>query len=142
MTSTPTLPPTGTPIPPLIVRPGELAAGHNFSVYLALTEDITQPFDFYFFVDTPAGPYTLYLDGRVKKGITPLYKNVKCFTKDYTTTVRPKVKVPASMKGKTVTFYAVVVQAGKKPSVSRVSDLAPDTLNVILMSQAPATINP
>jgi hypothetical protein len=141
-TGAPTLTPTTTPIPPLIVRPGELIAGQGFSVYLALTEDITQPFDFYFFVNTPAGDYTLYFDGKIDKGIKPLYKNVQSFTKDYITTVQPAVKMPAGMSGKTVTFYAAFIQAGKKTPVTRVSDLAADTAHVILMDKASAVVGP
>ncbi len=113
---TPTITPTPTPIPPLVVLPGTLTTGQPFSLYLALTEDITQPFDFYLIADTPAGEYMLYLNGKVKKGCNPIYKNVKSFTKDYITTVRPSVKIPASMKGKTITFYAAFVQAGKPPA--------------------------
>ena len=138
----PTTTPTATQFPSLIVRPGPLAAGQNFSVYLALTKDITQPFDFYFFVATPVGSYTLYLNGKITKGIVPLYRNVQSFTKDYITTVRPSVRIPAGMTGKTVTFYAVFTQAGKKPSVSRVSDLMPDTPHIILMDAASASVNP
>ena len=136
-TSTPTTRPTP---PPLVVVPETLTTGQTFSVYVALTEDITQPFDFYILADTPAGPYTLYLDGKVKKGITPLYKNVKSFTKDYITTVRPKVKIPASMKGKTITFYSVVVQAGKQPPVRKLSDLTPSTQYVILLARGSAVV--
>lgn len=109
----PTAIPTSTPIPPLVVRPSTLTVGQPFSLYLALTEDITQPFDFYLLAETPAGMYTLYLNGKVAKGIKPLYRNVPSFTKDYITTIRPPVKLPASMKGRTITFYALVVRAGK-----------------------------
>ena len=108
---------------------------------MALIEDLTQPFDFYLIVDTTAGPYTLYLNGNVKKGITPLYKNVKRFTKDYITTVRPKVKIPTSMNGKTVTFYAIFMQAGKVPPVRKLSDLTPTTPYVILMDKSSAVID-
>jgi hypothetical protein len=51
--------PTETPIPPLVILPGPLTTGQTFSLYLALTEDLTQAFDFYLLADTPAGPYTL-----------------------------------------------------------------------------------
>jgi len=102
---------------------------------LALTEDIVQPFDFYLLADTPAGPYTLYLNGKVKKGITPLYKNVKSFTKDFITTVRPSVKIPASMGGQTITFYTAAIDAGKKPPIKRLSELTPNTLYVIMMDK-------
>ena len=136
--SAPTITPTHTPIPPLVVLPGTLTTGQPFSLYLALTDDLTQAFDFYLLVDTPAGVYTLYLNGKVNRGITPLYKNVKSFTKDYVTTVRPVVRIPASMKGKTITFYAVFVEAGKKPPVSKLSDLRPATQYVILMAKCAA----
>ncbi|MCX6338942.1 MAG: hypothetical protein NTX71_03360 [Candidatus Aureabacteria bacterium] len=126
---------------PLVLLPSTLTVGQNFSVYLALTQDITQPFDFYILADTPAGPYTLYLNGKIKKGITPLYKNVQSFTKDFITTVRPAVKIPASMKGKTITFYTVIVQAGKKPPVKKLSDLTSTTQYVILMDKGAAVVN-
>ncbi|MCX6340615.1 MAG: hypothetical protein NTX71_11970, partial [Candidatus Aureabacteria bacterium] len=141
-TMSPTSTPTIRPTPTLqVVVPETLPTGQTYSVYVALTEDITQPFDFYILADTPAGPYTLYLDGKVKKKITPLYKNVKSFTKDYITTVRPAVKIPASMKGKTITFYSVVVQAGKQPPVRKLSDLTPSTQYVILLAKASAVVN-
>lgn len=142
-TGTPTLPPPVTPtptVPPLIVQPGKLTAGQPFSMCLALTEDVTKPFDFYLFADSPAGIYTLYLNGDVKKGITPLYRNVPRLSKGFATTVRPKVKIPAGMKGKTVTFYAVVVEAGKMPPVKRPSDLTPETLYVIYLGKDAAAI--
>ncbi|MEJ2745239.1 MAG: hypothetical protein P8123_06080 [bacterium] len=75
------------------------------------------------------------------KGITPLYKNVPSFTKDYITTVRPAVSIPASMEGKTITFYAAFIEAGKIPPVSKLSDLTPTTRYVILMDKSAAEIN-
>ena len=118
-----------------------MTTGQTFSVYVGLTEDITQPFDFYMLADTPAGVYTIYLNGKVEKGITPLYRKVKSFTKDYITTIRPKIKIPASMKGKTITFYAAFIQAGKKPPVKKLSDLTPTTQYVILMDKHAAVVN-
>ena len=149
ITPTPSITPTHTPtptftpttIPPLVILPSALTTGQTFSVYLALTEDITQSFDFYLLADTPAGPYTIYLNGKIAKGIKPLYRNVKSFLKDYITTVRPAVKIPASMKGKTVTFYSVIVQAGKMPPVKKLSDLTPATPYVILMDRKAAAVS-
>ncbi len=126
---------------PLVLLPSELIVGQIFSVYLALTEDITKPFDLYILADTPAGPYTLYLNGKIQKGIKPLYKGVKSWDKDFITTVRPSVKIPASMKGKTITFYVLVVEAGKMPPVKKLSDLTPTTQNVILMDKGVAVVN-
>jgi hypothetical protein len=108
---------------------------------VALIEDLTQPFDFYLFADSPAGIYTIYLNGKIQKGLKALYKNVPSFRKDYITTIRPAVKIPASMKGKTITFYAVFVQAGKMPPVKKPSDLTPTTQYVILMAKTSAVVN-
>jgi hypothetical protein len=46
------------------------------------------------------------------------------------------------MKGKAVSFYAVVVEAGKKPPVRRLSDLAPDTPYVTMMDKKTVTVGP
>jgi hypothetical protein len=118
-----------------------LTTGQTFSLYVALTEDITQPFDFYVLADTPAGIYTIFLNGKVKKGITPLYRNVPKFNAPYFKTVSPAVRIPASMKGKTITFYTVAVEAGKKPPVRKLSELTPTTKYVILMAKAAAVVN-
>ena len=59
----------------------------------------------------------------------------------YFATVRPAVKIPMSMRGKTFTFYAVAVDAGKMPPVKRPTELTPDTPYVIVMDKASAMIN-
>lgn len=128
-------------IAPLAMVPSALTVGQNFSVYVALTSTVTQPFDFYLLVDTPAGPYTLYLNGKIQKGIAPLYRNVQSFTKGFVTTVRPSVKIPAGMKGKTISFYAAFVQAGKVPPVRKLSDLTSTTPYVILLSKNSAVVD-
>lgn len=125
---------------PLAMVPSALTVGQNFSVYLALVQDVAQPFDFYLLVDSPAGVYTLFLNGKIQKGIAPLYRNVQAFSKDFITTVRPSVKIPAGMKGKTVTFYAAFVQAGKAPPVRTLSDLTSATPYVILLSKNAAVV--
>ena len=147
-TPTPTAPaptetpvPTPTPIPPLIVLPGPLTSGQTFSLYLVLIEDLTQPFDFYLFADSPAGIYTIYLNGKIKKGIIPIYKNVRRYNAPYFKTVSPKVRIPASMKGKTITFYTLATDAGKKPPVKKPSDITPTSPNVIFFDKRARTVN-
>jgi hypothetical protein len=108
---------------------------------MALTDDITQPFDFYILADTPAGVYTIYLNGAIKKGIFALYKNVPRFDAPFSTTIRPAVPIPASMKGKTITFYTVVTDAGKKPPVKKPSDITPTSPNVIFLDKAAVVVN-
>jgi hypothetical protein len=137
--STPT--PTPTPVPPLVIDPGPLTTGHPFTVGLVLNENITSPFDYYMFADTPAGIYTIYLDGRIEKGLSALYRSVPQFNAPFSTTISPGVNIPASMQGQTVTFYAVVVDAGKLPPVSKPSDLTPSTQYVIYLGKDAAVIN-
>ena len=143
-TETPTatsVPPTATPIPPLVIDPGPLTAGQPFTVGIALIQNITRPFDYYLFAESPAGIYTIYFNGSVKKGLKPLYRNVRKFNAPYFKTVSSKVRIPASMKGKTITFYSVVVQAGKKLPVRKLSDLTPSTQYVILLAKGAAVVN-
>jgi hypothetical protein len=45
------------------------------------------------------------------------------------------------MTGETVTFYAVVVQAGKMPPVGKPSDLTPTTQYVVLMAKTATVVN-
>lgn len=125
----------------LIVLPRALTVGQACEVYLGLFEDITQPFALYILADTPAGIYTILLNSSIQRGITPIFKSVPSFKQDYVTTLRPSVKLPAGMKGKTVTFYTVIVQAGSMPPVSKPSDLTPTTEHVILMDKASAVVN-
>ena len=106
-----------------------------------MNEDITRPFDFYLLAETPAGVYTLYLNGKIEKGITPLYRNVRQKSAPFSKTVSPAVKIPASMKGKTITFYTLATDAGKKPPVRKLSDLTPSTQYVILMAKGAAVVN-
>lgn len=138
-TSTPTVTPTA-PIPPLVVIPGPLTVGQSFSLSLALTVNITQPFDFYLFADSPAGIYSIYLNGNIRKGLKALYKNAPKFNTPYSKMVSPAVRIPASMAGKTITFYALVVEAGKMPPVKKPSDLTPSTPYVIMMAKSSATV--
>ena len=133
--------PTATSIPPLVVDLGPLTAGQPFMIGIASNENITRPFDFYLLAETPAGVYTIYLNGKIKKGIMPLYKSVPQLRAGFSKTVRPAVRIPASMKGKTITFYAVVVEAGKMPPVKKLSDLTPDTQYVIMLDKKPAIVN-
>jgi len=99
-----------------------------------------RPFDFYLLADTPAGVYTIYLSGKIKKGITPLYRNIRKKDAPFSTTVYAKVMIPASMEGKAITFYTAAIEAGKKPLIKRLSDLTPSTLYVIMMDKKTVTV--
>ena len=48
--------------------------------------------------------------------------------------------LPLTMGGQKVTFYAVVVQAGKMPPVSSPSELTPPALYVIMMDKKTVTV--
>jgi hypothetical protein len=122
--------------------PGPLEAGKPFSLGITLNQDITQPFDFYLLAETPVGVYTIYFNGSVSKGITPLYRNVRRFNAPFSTTINSTVRIPPGMAGKTVAFYAGVIDAGKIPPVKRLSDLTSETPYVIMLDKKPATIEP
>ena len=129
-------------LPPVMtIEPGALRAGTGFNYKITLTQDIDIPFDLYVFADTQFGLYTLYFDGKAEKGIKPLYRNIRSFKAPFQKTVTPGVILPAAMDGREVAFYAVVVQAGRVPDVSRLSDLYNDTLYVIWLSREPVTVD-
>jgi hypothetical protein len=141
-TPTPAFTPTPTPVPPLVIEPSPLTAGQPFTLEIALIEDITTSFDFYLLADTPVGVYTIYLNGKIKKGITPLYRNVPKRSGGFSKTVSPAVRIPKSIKGETIIFYTVVVEAGKIPPVRSPSDLRPDSLYIIMMDRKAMAVAP
>lgn len=140
-TETPTETPTITPTviielqPALEIEPGTITAGLNFWFDIRLSETIAKPFDYYIIADTQFGPYALYFNGAVKKGIYPLYRNVKGYHTPYQRRVICNAILPLTMGGQQVTFYTAAIDAGKKPPIKRLSDLTPSTLYVIMMDK-------
>ena len=130
------------PLPPLVIDLGWLLVVRPFTLGISLNEDITTPFDYYLLADTPAGVYTIYLNGAIKAGITPIYKNVGRFDAPFSTTVRPSVIIPLSMKGKTITFYTAVIEAGMVPPVRNLDELRPCSRYVIMMDKKTVAVAP
>ena len=105
-----------------------------------LNEPITQPFDYYMIADTQFGPYTLYFDGTVKAGIQPLYQNVHGYPAPFARRIFCNAVLPLTMGGQQVTFYTVVIEAGKMPPVRNLDELSPDSLYVIIMDKKRVTV--
>jgi hypothetical protein len=131
----------GSPLP-LSIDPEPMTVEAGFGFKISITQDIYEAFDYYLFADTQFGTFTLYFDGRVEKGITPLYRNLSGFNAPLERKVIPNVILPMTMGGKEVTFYAVVVQAGKIPPVLSPSELKADTLFVIMIYKKTVTVAP
>jgi len=127
--------------PPLGIKPGPLTAGGQFTLDLSLTQSITRAFDLYLIADTPNGPYTIFMDGRIVAGIQPLYRNVQGYAAPYSVTIMPGAEIPPSMSGAAVCFYVVTVDKGKIPPVSSLQDLVPRSLYVITFDKAQAVVN-
>jgi hypothetical protein len=127
--------------PPLGIKPGPLTAGGQLTLDLSLTQSITRAFDLYLIADTPNGPYTIFLDGRIAAGIQPLYRKVKGYAAPYSVTTMPGAEIPPSMAGAAVCFYAVTADAGKIPPVSSLQELAPKSPYVIMFDAAQAVVN-
>jgi hypothetical protein len=128
-------------IPQLAIFPSPLAVGQPFTLGILLTQDLNTPFDPYILADTPAGVYNIRLNGSITPGITPLFKNVLRFDAPFAATILPTVRIPASMKGKTITFYVVVVDAGRTPPVRSLSELTPTTRFVIMLDKQAVLVN-
>lgn len=114
--------------------------GEGFSIDLRLNEDISSRFDFYMFVDANGVFYTISMSGAVRPGIEALYRNVTGLNATFVKTIQPAVAIPPNMAGSIVTFYAVVVEAGKMPPVSSPAELTPQTPYVIMLSKKSAEV--
>ncbi|MDD5556975.1 MAG: DUF4082 domain-containing protein [bacterium] len=127
--------PAPTPVPKPLeieVSSNSVAAGDRFTLGIVLRRDITQPFDFYLIASTPAGTYTLRLDGAAVRGIRRIYANIPGFAAPFSTTVLRDIAVPRGLAG-TVTFYAGVIEAGMIPPVGGLDELSAGTPTVIML---------
>ncbi|MEJ2745563.1 MAG: hypothetical protein P8123_07770 [bacterium] len=134
--------PTETPVTDLaieIVIAG-LTAGEGFDLELSLNESITSPFDFYLFAELMGNYYTISMNGAVKAGITPLYRNVPGFVAPYSTTIRSMGIIPSSLAGVKITFYTMAVESGRIPAVGGIDELGPDSGNVIVFDSMEADV--
>jgi hypothetical protein len=102
---------------------------------LTIPESILRPFDFYIVVDTSYGVYTVFPNGNLARGITPLYRNVPYLEGPKSMTVYNNITVPAWRPG-TYTFYSAAVDAGKVPPVSNLAELTSSTPYVIAFNRA------
>lgn len=80
------------------------------------------------------------MDGKVASGINALYRNVLGYPAPYEKNTICTTALPMTMGGQQVTFYTVVVQAGKMPPVSSPSRLTPNTLYVIMIDKRTVTV--
>ena len=126
--------------PALIIEPGELRAGSGFSFTVKLRHDINSSFDYYILAETRFGIYTLYLDGRVGKGIKPLYKNVPAFSAPFEITVAPGPVLPPIMSGDEVGFTTAAVEAGMIPPVNGLDEVSQYSPYVILLDREIRTV--
>jgi hypothetical protein len=139
----PVVPPTATPVPPIIIRPGKMQTGEQFGYTLVVNDNITSTFDFYLFVvaPPPLGPYTLNLRGGARKGINALVQGKDgFFATPFQKEITSAFRLPQAVRGKNVTFYCVVVEAGKKPPVKSPGELSSSTPYVIMFHKANITV--
>lgn len=118
----------------LDLRVWELIAGKGFALNLDLHEGINQPLDICLFVTAKGGYHTISLNGRVKSGIEKLCSNIPGYSDvPFTTLIKPAVGIPPARVGETVTFHALVREAGKIPPIGGdPSRLIPITPHVVL----------
>jgi hypothetical protein len=138
-TSTPL--PTPVPLPPISIEPSGLTAGQSFTLDFILGREMNRPFDFYILADTPYGPYTIFPNGSVVKGIRPIYTSIPWYPAPFAMTIRPAVTIPYSMSGSMLTLYAATVQAGMRPPVRSLAEVEPDSPYLILLSKKAVAVN-
>jgi len=132
---------TPTPQPSLDVAVEVLKAGVDFVMNVRLNNNIEQAFDFYLFAACGGKYYTISMNGNVLPGIQALYRNVPGFAAPVLAPIRSQGVVPGEMAGMTVSLYAIVVEAGRIPSASSVSELGPRSGHVVMFDREDANIN-
>lgn len=119
--------------------PGEMAAGEPASFELLLNGEITVPLDFYVIAATPAGLYTLNLDGTVAEGVVPLARNVAGIRGPINRPVDVRGGIPAAFGGKDIAFYAGAVAAGTSPGVP-LEQISADSPNMLVFDTEAVTV--
>jgi exo-beta-1,3-glucanase (GH17 family) len=123
----------------LQIVPGAMVVGAQPSYELLLNGEITVPLDFYVIADTPAGIYTLNLNGTITKGIIPLIKNLQGVQGPINRTVAVKGAMPAAFGGKDLIFYAGAVAAGTSPGVP-LDQITTDSPNILAFDTETVTV--
>jgi hypothetical protein len=107
---------------------GIIASHHRFNIGISLAQSITRPSNIYFLVEAPPyGVYTIFPDGSLERGIQPIYRGVPGLAAPLSKSIRAVNTLPAALKGKTLTFYLVSVDAGKIPPVPGLAALDADS---------------
>lgn len=138
---TPSLVVTPTPQPSLDVAVDVLKAGVDFVMSVRLNENIKRAFDFYLFAACGGKYYTISMNGNVLPGIQALFRNVPGYAAPVFAPIRSQGVVPGEMAGMTVSLYAVVVEEGRIPPISSVSELGPRSGHVVMFDREDAVIN-
>jgi hypothetical protein len=86
------------------------------------------------------GPYTLYPNGRVQRGIKVVYKNISRYKAPAELKVTPDEILPGTLAGKQVSLITGAVEAGKIPPVSNIDEITATTPYVIYFARKTVTV--
>lgn len=106
--------------------------GEPITVKVRVTIPIWARFDGYILAETPAGTYTLHLDGRIAEGIEPVVRGMARLDAPLERTVLDRLPCPAGIAGSTE-LYLATVESGTMPPVRRLSDLRRGIPHVITL---------
>ncbi|MDD5555621.1 MAG: PKD domain-containing protein [bacterium] len=134
LTPSPTITPTSFPSVELVVSGEAFSPGDRITVGVRAAIPIWAAFDAYIMADTPAGIFSIMLDGRIVSGIRPAARDVKRLDAPFEMTVLRELPCPASIRG-TTTLYLVTTSAGRLPTVGRLEDLRFDTPDLITIDR-------
>ena len=124
----------------IVADPLTVSAGTPFSLSLVLDKSVTVPVDIYFLADTPYGIVTVSLDGSVSPGIRPLFTGLPGIAAPVHAAIWSSVPVPPGLVPGTYTFYFGAVAAGTAPPVASVTEITPDTPNMVLFDKEPVGV--
>lgn len=149
-TPVPTLPPVATPTPTPVPDPNpggvviclngcRFRAGDPLDVSVSVTTPIWARFDAYLIAQSPAGTYSVLLDGRIVPGIVPFARGVPRINPPFLLEMLKGLRCPSSIRGETP-LYLVTTYAGTMPAVSRLEELSVNTHYVLTVDNKQFTV--
>lgn len=130
--------PTTTPEPPsglmTEVNGEQFKPGDLISFDVSLTIPVWTSTDVYILVETPRGIFSIGLDGSITRGRVAAAANVPRIDAPVRVNILKDYPCPQGISG-TITFYVVLVKAGRFPPVSGPSELTHSSQHVITLDR-------
>ena len=97
--------------------------------------------DAYVLAETTQGMFSIFLDGSIRPGISPLAAGVPRLDAPMEVTLIRDLPCPAGLTGE-IRLYLIITQAGRVPPVKSPAEVRPDSPFVIMLDKKTLTVLP